>query len=1318
LGDNRRPFLFLRGKIKSRNYKIIFYKNMTTETKKFESFEDFTNLYEVQKTLRFELKPEPETDAFFKKIGIWYAKDEKRARERSIVKFYMDLLHREFTEESLKKVSLDFSKFFTLFKDLKKAENKGVQAVDQKKNKKGEIDRKKKEIADEFVNLRVIFVSQGFNAVNSEWKERYNADGNKIKNEKSDKYLILSENVLNLLKNRFTPQEVEKLKSIDKKHKNDYKSVINGEGKNIFNNFVGFFGYFDNLINNRKNFYESDGKSGRIATRSINENLNFFAGNVCIYENEFNKDLISKLIEKEKEIFQLPFYNKCLLQKGIEKYNFVVGDINKKINKYNQQNKKKIPFLKILYKQVLSMEEKEEYEHIEINNDDDLLSTIANFILLNQKKIKTGREIFKSFILRCQTDDNIDQIYLPKDSINTISNRTFKPWDEIMTLYGNKRYFISLKELRDFMLNERWKAMAQEKKLFKESVKDSSNVKKNVFLSFVAILKKEYQNQFDGFEKTTRQGKIKMIGYDKALLLLNEKIIWFKEKNGKLNDNEKMDWIKAIKDYSDAALRIFQMTKYFWLPITGDENDKDYRKIKAEIDDLPKDENFYNKVNEYIVGYEPFVYRSSFQEYLTKRPFSEDKFKINFDSSSLLKGWDKNKINERLGIILRDGDEYLLGIINKDNKHCFDDLSKFYAHGDDSYYELMQFKQLTGLYRQLPRMAFPKKKKAIIEVSQSVLKIKNEFDDFQKLKKEHKISSKEIFDNQKINILISYYRSFVKEYYKKENIYDFSLLDDGKTYERLSDFYADVDKITYNLSFIKVKKSEIKRNVCEGKLFLFSIYNKDFSGNSKGKNNLHTNYFNAVFNKENNPNGHLRLGANAGIYYRPASLKESDQKKEIIKTRSGKEINKKENPYHLKRYAQNKILFHLPVVLNADTYDEENVNQNVFKYIKNNFDNIKVIGIDRGEKNLAYYSVISRAADGKIKIEDCDDLNLGYLEPLNKLAEERQEQRRAWQSISKIKGKRDGYISHVIHKIVELILKHKAIVVFEDLSGGFKRSRMKIEKAPYQQLELALINKLNYLVRKKAKQEEAGHYLSAYQFAERIGSYKKVGKQTGIIFYTQAGYTSRTCPKCGWRKRIQGLYYKDRKSAQKIFTAERGVQISYDVANNYFVFKYHPVYNQKESKEWDKEVYSDVSRIKWDNKEKKYKKGYEGEITKKLKELFTGIDVQKNINIQIKDNDNASFWENLINLFRLILEIRNTDNKTGEDYIECPHCHFHSDKGFQGYKWNGDANGAYNIARKGLIILKKIKDAKEPEKLKFGDLVVNLDEWDKFVQKD
>lgn len=1307
---------------------------MENKTKGFRSFDDFMNLYEVQKTLRFELKAVPETEAVLKNKGIWYAEDEKKAKEKPVIKFYMDILHREFAQEALQNVFLDLRRFFTLFDALKQAQKRAAPTQKDKRLKQEKIKHARKEIRDEIKNLSKSF-KNAFDQVDQNWKTKYREAGKKIKNEKSDSYLILSENVLNFLKNRFTQDEIRKLRINDAKHAEQYTDIIDSEEGNIADNFKGFFGYFDSLISNRKNFYKIDGKAARIATRALNENLMFFAENIYALRQYFKDDLLAEMTKNEKNVFQEDFYNSCLLQNGITTYNQLIGDINKKINQYNQQKNTDIPFFKILYKQILSLEDREDYKHVEIKNEDDLLSAIRDFMEINKNKIEFGRRIFKDFLERCRSKQGRSQLYLPKDSANTVTRKIFKPYEDIMGLYENK-YFVSLQMLWELMNSNDWRAMAEESEaknnhiIFKDSVaKNLTLDKRDVFSSFLLILEEEYQKQFAGFEREVRGKKIKIIGYDEALKNLQTKIKWFESQRTqktKPNESEKTEWIQAVKEYADATLRIFQMTKYFWLPVIGDEDDKNYKKVKAEIEELPtKDQNFYNKIDSYIVGYEPYVYRSSFQEYLTRKPFSKDKFKINFDNSQLLKGWDQNQEINKCAVILKKDNLYYLGIINPEfrndlfrksaGKSTTQKIEEAYKiTKDEDRYLKMEYKAIADASKDVQGLLLSR------ATEENLQKFKPS-DHILKIKEKETYKKGEDFNSGDMMAYIDYFKSAIPRY-ENWNDYKF-ILSDTKNYKSFDEFTDEIDYYGYDIWFEDVSRNYIKRKAAAGELFLFEIRNRDFSKKSKGHANLHTSYFRYLFSDQNDPRTNdgriryrLRLGANAEIFYRKTSIEDREQ---IITQANKISLSKKiNNPYHFKRYTEDKIFLHLPIRLNADSYKTKrlNISQSTRNFLHKN-EIIKVIGIDRGEKNLAYYSVISQNQDGKLKVEDCGDLNLGYLEPLDKLEKDRQEQRKAWQSISAIKSKRDGYISHAIHKIADLILKHKAIVVFEDLSGPFKRSRMKVEKAPYQQLELALIKKLNYLVDKKISEGKAGHYLSAYQLADQIGSYKDMGKQTGIIFYTEAGYTSRTCPRCGWRKRIQGLRYKNLDSAKKLFDPKKGIQISFD--GKHFVFSYPVMYEGKITQERERNVNSDVSRIRWDNAERKHIFYGANEITGKIQDLFTkyGIETEKNINLQIQNIRERDFWERLISTLYLILEIRNTDNESGRDYIECPHCHFHSDKGLQGKEWNGDANGAFNIARKGLMLLDRIRASDEPEKMNWTDMRITMKEWDEATAK-
>ncbi|PJE62598.1 hypothetical protein COU88_04120, partial [Candidatus Roizmanbacteria bacterium CG10_big_fil_rev_8_21_14_0_10_39_6] len=95
--------------------------------------------------------------------------------------------------------------------------------------------------------------------------------------------------------------------------------------------------------------------------------------------------------------------------------------------------------------------------------------------------------------------------------------------------------------------------------------------------------------------------------------------------------------------------------------------------------------------------------------------------------------------------------------------------------------------------------------------------------------------------------------------------------------------------------------------------------------------------------------------------------------------------------------------------------------------------------------------------------------------------------------------------------------------------------------------------------------------------------------------------------------------------------------------------------------------------------------------------------------------------------FNLICQIRNTDDskiakKSGkDDYILSPVERFFDSRKDNESKLpqNGDDNGAYNIARKGIVILKKISEYAKAkgncEKMSWRDLYISHVEWDNFV---
>jgi CRISPR-associated protein Cpf1 len=550
----------------------------------------------------------------------------------------------------------------------------------------------------------------------------------------------------------------------------------------------------------------------------------------------------------------------------------------------------------------------------------------------------------------------------------------------------------------------------------------------------------------------------------------------------------------------------------------------------------------------------------------------------------------------------------------------------------------------------------------------------------------------------------------------------------------LNDFYNEVSNNAYRIWFEKVSEDYIKEKNLSGELFLFQIYNQDFGEKSTGTKNLHTMYFKELFSNSNIGNNFpFKLNGEAELFYRPKT-KDLEKKNIVTKGKSVK-LEKGEKAFEKNRYTENKVFFHVPITLNRTPKGIFRFNLEINNFLANNPE-INIIGIDRGEKHLAYYSVINQAG----RVLESGSLNtinkVDYHKKLEARAGEREQARKDWQDVEGIKDLKKGYISQVVRKLADLAIEHNAIIVMEDLNMRFKQIRGGVEKSTYQQLEKALIEKLNFLVNKgEADPMKAGHLLRAYQLTAPFEAFKDMGKQTGIIFYTQASYTSKIDPLTGWRPNLYLKYSNAKKTKEDILkfksieyrSKENRFELTYDI-KDFSDMKEFP-----RKTEWS--VCSNVERFRWDRKRNDNKGGYihYGNLTEELKSLFGEFEINLNTDIKeqikkidVEKKENAKFFRDFVYCFSLICQIRNTQqDKEGNenDFIQSPIEPFFDSrrsKDFgQDLPKNGDDNGAYNIARKGIIILDKISRYhsinKTTEKLSWGDLFISSSDWDNFA---
>ena len=301
------------------------------------------------------------------------------------------------------------------------------------------------------------------------------------------------------------------------------------------------------------------------------------------------------------------------------------------------------------------------------------------------------------------------------------------------------------------------------------------------------------------------------------------------------------------------------------------------------------------------------------------------------------------------------------------------------------------------------------------------------------------------------------------------------------------------------------------------------------------------------------------------------------------------------------------------------------------------------------------------------------------------------------------------------------MVEYNAIIVLEDLNLGFMRGRQKVEMSVYQKFEKMLIDKLNYLADKKKDPEELGGVLKAYQLANKFESFKKMGKQSGFLFYTQAWNTSKIDPVTGFVNLFDTHYENILKS--KNFFSKFDL-IKYNSDKDWFEFSFN--YNNFTTKaegtktKWTLCTFGNRiisfrnpdNNMQWDGKEIN--------LTEEFKLFFEkfGININSDLHTEILKQDKKDFFEGLLHLLKLTLQMRNSKTRTDIDYMQSPvsdenGVFYNSNKCGKSLPENADANGAYNIARKGLMIIDKINKSDNLNKI---DLTISNKEWLVFAQ--
>lgn len=1360
------------------------------------------------------------------------AEDYKRADEYKKAKKIIDEYHKVFIDDVLIQVSLPLK---DILKDKSnKVEIYGLETIYDTycnlKRSKSNNEEFKKTFIEQQKSLRnyilsIIKQQSGFKHLFA--KEFIDGGKVEIKDEKGNKKKVDADSQIikwlkELKQNTIEPSWLETLglTNIDAAI-----SVIKG--------FKGWTTYFSNFFDNRKNIYSNKDIPTSIIYRVVHDNMPKFFDNIQRWKKireleesiDFEdterivKEIVFTTINTETgeileqqikldDVFNLNAFNLFLNQTGIDKYNLIIGGkfnegedkkqkgVNEIINLFTLkqktiEDKKKIKSLKMtrLFKQILSDRESHSFTIDKFENDKQVIENINMFyksvfqddIIIdnNSKSFAVWlNDLFNSLNESC----NLEQIHIKDDDLDIISKRVFGNFKFLKRCLNDQAILLAEKET-DSKTGKLLTAKQKEKWIDKWTKRSTYAIKELEEVAIAYYAKEEnIENTLDSqhpivdYFKNFKVGEKALLNEIQTQYTISKDIFkniyeQSKEDSKELIKPNKEENAILIKEFLDSIKNLQKFLK----PFDTHTKKKDDKKGGDEFE---KDAAFYSVFDvlyEILSGITPLY--NKVRNYITQKPYSTEKFKLNFENPTLLDGWPVGREKATSSLIFEKEGYYYLGILNHKTKSNFNG-EKTPIDKSDSYNKMF-YNQVANPGKDVQNLMIidgttVKKngRKNAQGINEILENLKNEYlpTEINRIRKEKTYSKQsESFNRKDLNSFIEYYKARTVEYF---NQYDFEFYKNND-YRDFSEFTDHINAQGYQIKFKPICKNYIEELVQNGDLFLFQIYSKDFSKHSTGKPNLHTLYWKHLFSKENLKDIVYKLNGKAELFYRERSIENASkhEKGDILKYKQfsqtwkhklkspvNKKLTEKDLKEHQlfkgyniklvydkttnytkvvyedneigkvckhdivkdKRFTDDRFFLHCSITQNFAKTEipsteksfkafVKTFNTEINQTLKDNKDKVHILSIDRGERHLAYYTLLNPKGEiikqGTLntitnKTQSGKEFTQNYHDKLTKVEGNRDEARKNWKKIENIKELKEGYLSQVVHKIAQMVIEYNAIVVFEDLNFGFKQGRAKVEKQVYQKMEKMLIDKLSYLVFKDTTDTtKAGNVLHAYQLTAPVTAFKDMKKQTGIIFYVPPYHTSKICPATGF---VNLLYfrYKSEKEAKDFFS--KFDTIRYNKEKDYFEFsfKYSSFTKAAEGSQDKWTVCSYGKRLqefrnsinKWDTKEV--------DLNNELKSLFQNNNISfengENIKTLIVEQGHKNFFEELMRLLKLTLQMRNSRTGTEEDYLISPVANkdgvfFDSRNTPDTMPKDADANGAYHIGLKGMWCLEQLQ---------------------------
>lgn len=441
--------------------------------------------------------------------------------------------------------------------------------------------------------------------------------------------------------------------------------------------------------------------------------------------------------------------------------------------------------MKPLRKQILSEKDSVSFIPEKFNSDNEVLLAIEEYYNNHISDIDSLTELLQSL-----NTYNANGIFIKSGAaVSDISNAAFNSWN-VLRLAWNEKY----EALHPVTSTTKFDKYIEKRDKVYKSIKSFS-------LFELQELGAENGNEItDWYISSINEcnRKIKETYLQARELLKSD---YEKDYDKRLYKNEKAT--ELVKNLLDAIKKFQQLVKP--LNGTGKEENKDelfYGKFTSFYDSVADIDRLYDKVRNYI----------------TQKPYSKDKIKLNFDNPTFLKGWALGNEFANSAQLLRDGDNYYLAIMDKEFRNNIPKKYNSPISKEDVLQKII-YQQAADPSKDIPNLLVidgvtvkknGRKEKTGIHAGENIIleNLRNTYlpENINRIRKEKTfLTSSENFSKDDLCEYIQYYICRAQEYYSSYNF----TFKNASEYKSFQEFLDDVNSQAYQISYDNISKNKL-----------------------------------------------------------------------------------------------------------------------------------------------------------------------------------------------------------------------------------------------------------------------------------------------------------------------------------------------------------------------------------------------------------------------------------------------------------------------------------------------------------------------------